>query len=208
VILKSEKRVLRIANPLLEGPSCRLSGTQQHWLTTFPFDGHTHWPGNAQRCSHAFWSLSAMVHFAESWSLWVCVCVWGDGSGEGGGALWKMPDLNSVGDHMKLSQILPLSLHCYHHMCGACLWVVSIKWDILYRGVEYTALFTEGARNTMPLPLSFPKANPGTPQSMPHCGTNPIPEALPGRSRAPQTLTKILSLEPHYSLLAAKDWIA
>lgn len=34
-----------------------------------------------------------------------------------------------------------------------------------------------------------------------HFHPNSIPEALPGGLRVPQALTKILSLEPHYSLI-------
>lgn len=54
----------------------------------------------------------------------------------------------------------------------------------------------------MPWPLtsSAPKANTGTSRSMSPFHPYSIPEALPGGLRVPQALTKILYLEPYYSL--------
>lgn len=80
------------------------------------------------------------------------------------------------------------------------VWYPITSEGVFCGDVEHITSFTEGAGNARLL-SSAPKANTGTPRSMLPFHPNSIPETLPGGLRVPQALTKILSLEPHYSLI-------
>lgn len=111
-----------------------------------------------------------------------------------------------LGKHQSLTQlVMRASPYLSAFSVFICAVPPSVWYPITSEGVfcgdvEHITSFTKGAGNARLL-SSAPKANTGTPRSMFPFHLNCIPETLPGGLRVPQALTKILSLEPHYSLI-------